>query len=64
MGKILVIIGIIIFVGILWSLPVYICGNLFLLVFQIPFHLTFLQSFAICLLASTIRKLLFDKEEK
>ena len=65
MGKILVVIGIIIFIGILWSLPVYVCGNLFLLVFHIPFHLSFLQAFVICLLLSTIHKFIVgDKEEK
>jgi len=64
MGKLLVIILIALVLGIIWALPLYICANLVLLLFHIPFHLTIFQAIAICLLASVIRSLLFkDKGE-
>lgn len=62
MGKILILLLILIVMGAIWSLPLYIVVNFVLWLFQIPFHLTWLQAFGVCLLATTIRKLLFKKE--
>lgn len=62
MGKILVLILIFALVTILWALPLYICVNFVLWVFNIAFHLTLLQAFAICLLLTVIRELLFKKK--
>lgn len=59
MGKILALIVIVILFSILWALPLYICTNFLLWVFNISFHLTLLQSFAICLLLYVIKNLLF-----
>lgn len=61
MGKILVLLLILIIMGAIWSLPLYLCVNLVLWLFHIPFHLTWLQAFGICLLASTIKGLLGRK---
>ena len=61
MGKILVLLLILIIMGAIWSLPLYLCVNLVLWLFHIPFHLTWLQAFGICLLASTIKDLLGRK---
>ena len=60
MGKILVILLILIFIGAIWSLPLYIVINLVLWLFQIPFHLTWLQAFGICLLMNVIKILFFN----
>lgn len=57
MGKILVLLLIFLIVGALWSLPLYLCVNFVLWLFQIPFHLTWLQSFGVCLLISVIKGL-------
>ncbi len=62
MGKILILLLILIVMGAIWSLPLYIVVNFVLWLFQIPFHLTWLQAFGVCLLATMIRKLLFKKE--
>lgn len=62
MGKILILLLILIIMGAIWSLPLYIVVNFVLWLFQIPFHLTWLQAFGVCLLATMIRKLLFKKE--
>ena len=62
MGKVLVLLLILIVMGAIWSLPLYIVVNFVLWLFQIPFHLTWLQAFGVCLLATMIRKLLFKKE--
>ena len=59
MGKIFVLIGILILLGILWSLPLYLVVNFVCWVFHITFHLTLLQSFALCLLVTVIHNLLF-----
>ena len=59
MGKMLALIVIVILFSILWALPLYICTNFLLWVFNISFHLTLLQSFAICLLLYVIKNLLF-----
>ena len=63
MGKILVLLLILVVVGAIWSLPLYLCVNLVLWLFHIPFHLTWLQAFGVCLLASTIKGLLGRKED-
>lgn len=60
MGKILVILLILIFIGAIWSLPLYLITNLVLWLFQVPFHLTWLQAFGICLLISAVKKLFFN----
>lgn len=62
MGKILVLLLILIIMGAVWSLPLYLVVNFVLWLFQIPFHLTWLQAFGVCLLASVIKNLLFKKE--
>lgn len=62
MGKILILLLILIVIEAIWSLPLYIVVNFVLWLFQIPFHLTWLQAFGVCLLATMIRKLLFKKE--
>lgn len=64
MGKILVLFLILIIIGAVWSLPLYLCVNLVLWLFNISFHLTWLQAFGICLLASTIKGLLFKGDDK
>jgi hypothetical protein len=63
MKEILVLI--ILFIGfvILWSLPLYAIVNFVCWTFHLSFHITILQSFSLCLLASLIHKLLFKKEE-
>lgn len=63
MGKILVLLLILVIVGAVWSLPLYLCANLVLWLFNISFHLTWIQAFGICLLASVLKKLL-SKEDK
>lgn len=62
MGKILVLLLILIIMGAVWSLPLYLVVNFVLWLFQIPFHLTWLQAFGVCLLANVIKNLLFKKE--
>ena len=63
MGKILVLLLILIIMGAIWSLPLYLCVNLVLWLFKVSFHLTWLQAFGICLLASVIKGLLGRKED-
>lgn len=63
MGKILVLLLILIIMGAVWSLPLYLVVNFVLWLFQIPFHLTWLQAFGVCLLTSVIKNLLFKKGE-
>lgn len=62
MGKLLVVIGVLIFFGILWSLPLYLVVNFVCWVFHIGFHLSLLQSFALCLLITVIHDLLFENK--
>lgn len=65
MGKILFVIGIFILFSILWALPLYICVNFVLWVFNVSFHFTILQSFAVCSLIFVVKNLLFkNKEDK
>lgn len=64
MGKIFVIIFIFILCAVLWSLPLYIAINFMCWVFHLSFHITLLQTFAICVVITLIRNLLFEKESK
>lgn len=61
MGKILVLLLILIVMGAVLSLPLYLCVNFVLWLFNISFHLTWLQAFGVCLLASVIKELLSNK---
>ena len=58
MGKLLVLCLILVIMGAIWSLPLYLVANLVFWLFHIPFHLTWLQAFGVCLLASVIKGLL------
>jgi len=58
MGGILILILVMIIMGAIWSLPLYVCVNFVLWLFHISFHLTWLQAFGICLLASVVKGLL------
>lgn len=64
MGKLFVIIFIFVICAIIWSLPLYITTNFVCWVFHLSFHITLLQSFAICLIITVIHDLLFGKESK
>lgn len=59
MGKIFVLLLIFIIAVVLWSLPLYLCVNLVLWLFNVDFHLTLIQSFGICLLTNVLKSLLF-----
>ena len=61
MGKILALIIIAIIIGMCWSLPLYLCGNFVLWLFNINFHLTWLQAFGICLLTTVLKNLIKTK---
>lgn len=63
MGKIFMLIAVFIVICALWSLPFYLVMNLFLWLFNIPFHISWLQAFGVCLLASVIKNMLFKKED-
>lgn len=58
--KIILLILAVIILGMLWALPVYICANLVLWLFHIPFRWTLLQTFGICLFVSVVRAVLFS----
>lgn len=58
MGKLLVLFMVLIIMGAVWSLPLYLVVNLVLWLFHVPFHLTWLQAFGVCMLASVIKGLL------
>lgn len=62
MRKIIVILLFLIAIGAIWSLPLYLVINFVSWLFQIPFHLTWLQAFGLCLLASVIKNLINRKE--
>ena len=64
MGKIIVLILILVVCGILWAFPLWAVVNFVCWAFHLSFHLSYLQAFALCLLASVIRSLLFKKEDK
>jgi hypothetical protein len=55
---ILFLILVIVVMGLIWSLPLYLVVNLVLWLFGIEFHLTLLQAFGVCLLASVVKGLL------
>lgn len=61
MRKLIVATGVFILFAIFWALPLYLCMNFVLWVFDISYHLTLLQSLGICLLSRVIHSLLFDK---
>ena len=63
MGKIITILLLLIIVGAIWSLPFYLCTNFVLWLFHVSFHLTWLQAFGICLLASVLKELLFGGDK-
>ena len=64
MEKFIAIVFILFVCSVLWCLPLYLVANFLCWVFHLSFHLSLLQSFAICLLVSIIKKYLFyDKEE-
>ena len=58
--KIILLILAVIILGMLWALPVYICANLVLWLFNIPFRWTLLQTFGICMFVSVVRAVLFS----
>ena len=64
MEKIIALILILVVCGILWAFPLWAVVNFVCWVFHLSFHLTFLQAFALCLLASVVKSLLFKKEDK
>ncbi len=63
MDKLLTLFVVLTILGILWALPLYICVNFVLWLFRIHAHLTLLQSFGLCWLASIIHSLLFKNKE-
>ena len=64
MGKILFLIVILILLGIRWAFPLWIVVNFVCWVFHLSFHLTLIQAFALCLLATVVSSLFKSKEEK
>jgi hypothetical protein len=64
MGKVIALILILIVFAILWCLPLWLVANFVCWAFHLSFHLSFIQAFAICLLASVVKSLLFKKEDK
>ena len=63
MGKVIVLILVLIMCGILWAFPLWAVINFVCWAFHLSFHLNFIQAFALCLLASMIKKLLFKNKE-
>lgn len=57
--KVLILLLGLLILGALWALPLYICANLVLWLFHIPFRWTLLQTLGVCMLASVIRGLFF-----
>lgn len=64
MGKIIILILILFICGMLWAFPLWAVVNFVCWVFHLSFHLSYLQAFALCLLASVIKSLLFKGEDK
>ena len=64
MEKAITLVLILIVFGILWTFPLWAVVNFVCWVFHLSFHLSFIQAFALCLLASVIKSLLFSKEDK
>lgn len=62
MGKILLVILMFVIMCIIWTLPVYIATNLLLWLFEISYHMTLPQAFAVSLLLSIIGNMLNNKE--
>ena len=58
MGGIIILILVIVIMGLIWALPLYAVVNFVLWLFGVSFHLTLLQAFGICLLASVVKGLL------
>ena len=63
MGKVIVLILVLIMCGILWAFPLWVVINFVCWAFHLSFHLNYIQAFALCLLASMIKKLLFKNKE-
>jgi hypothetical protein len=57
--KILMLLLGLLILGALWALPLYVCANLVLWLFHIPFRWTLLQTLGVCMLISVIRGLFF-----
>lgn len=64
MGGVILLILTLICLGVLWSFPLYLCGNLVLALFGVAYRITIPQAFAVCLLANVLSNLLFNKGEK
>lgn len=58
--KVIILLLAVIIMSILWALPVYICANLVLWLFHIPFRWTLLQTLGVCMFVSVIRAMLFS----
>lgn len=58
--KVIILLLAVIIMSILWALPVYICANLVLWLFHIPFRWTLLQTLAVCMFVSVVRAMLFS----
>ena len=63
MGKVLFFILLLLLVVILWSLPLYLCVNLVVWLFNSALRITLFQSFGLCLLATVIKSLLFKRRD-
>lgn len=63
MGKIIILILISCFLGILAGLPLWAVVNLFLYVFHLPYHLTLLQAVVMTALLNVIHSILFGNKE-
>ena len=63
MGKFFAIIFILIFIAILWCLPLWLVVNFICWVFHLSFRLTVLQAFALCLASGALRKIYFKEDE-
>lgn len=63
MVKIIILILILFICGMLWAFPLWAVVNFVCWAFQLSFHLSYLQAFALCLLASVVKSLLFKKED-
>ena len=63
MKNFFLLIGLIILLGLICSLPLYLTVNLVCIAFHLTFRITLLQALAVSLLLSTIQRLLFRKEK-
>lgn len=64
MGKVVVLIMIFLLFVIAWSLPLYVCVNLFCWLFHLSFRITLIQAYGVSLLIQTIYHTFFKKESK